>query len=111
MIHKYTWEREGGVERSMIDLILVEELMRKRLIDVTVRRGVAGGISDHFLVECKMKQCVRKKYVNRGGCIKEIVKLSEFEKQEIRDIFGLLIGVEWLNIKDVRLLSVEDEWE
>ena len=41
----------------MIDLILVEELMKKRLIDMTVRRGVAGGISDHFLVEWKVKQC------------------------------------------------------
>ena len=41
----------------MIDLILVEELMKKRSIDVTVRRGVIGGISYHFLVECKEKQC------------------------------------------------------
>ena len=45
------------IERSMIDLILVEEVMRKRLIDVTVRRGVAGGIGDHFLVESKVKRC------------------------------------------------------
>ena len=45
----------------MIDLIFVEDLMRKRLIDVTVRRGVAGGISDHFLVECKVKRCASKK--------------------------------------------------
>ena len=35
-------------------------------IDVTVERGVAGGISDHFLVECKVKRFVRKKYVNWG---------------------------------------------
>ena len=75
LVHKYTWEREGGVETSMADLILVEELMRKRLIDVTVRRRVAGGISDHFLFECKVKLCARKKYINRGGCIKEIVKM------------------------------------
>ena len=111
LIHKYTWEREGGVERSMIDLILVEEVMRKRLIDVTVRRGVAGGISDHFLVESKVKRCARKKYVNRGGCITEIVKVSEFEKQEIRDAYRSMIEVEWLNVKDTRMLSVEDEWE
>ena len=57
LMHKYTYEREGGVERSMIDLILIEKLMWKRLIDVTVRRGVAGGRSDNFLVECKVKQC------------------------------------------------------
>ena len=38
--------------------------MRKRLLDVTVRRGVAVGISDHFFVECKVKHCVPKKYVN-----------------------------------------------
>ena len=93
----------------MIDLILVEELMRERLIDVTVRRGVAGGRSYHFLVECKVKQCARKKYVNRGRCIKEIVKEGEFEKQEIRDAYRSLTEVEWLTVKDARFQSVEDE--
>ena len=85
LIHKYTWEREGDVKRSMINFISVEELMRRRLIDVTPSRGVAGGISDHFLVECKVKRCARKEYVNRDRCIKEIVKLGEFEQKEIRD--------------------------
>ena len=60
----------------MIDLVLVEELRRKRLIDVTMRRGLAGGVSDHFLVECKGKRCARKKNVNRDGCINEIVKAN-----------------------------------
>ena len=76
-----------------------------------MRRGVAGGISDHFLVESKVKRCARKKYVNRGGCITEIVKVSEFEKQEIRDAYRSMIEGEWLNVKDTRMLSVEDEWE
>ena len=93
----------------MVDLILIEEWMRKRLIDVSVRRGVARGISDHFLVECKMKRCARKKYVIRNGCIKVTVKLSKFEKQEIRDAYRSLIEVEWLSAKDGRLVSVEDE--
>ena len=52
-----------------------------------------------------------KKYVNRGGCIKEIVKVREYEKQEIRDTYRSLIEVEWFNVKDARLLNVEDEWE
>ena len=95
----------------MIDLILIEESMKNRLIDVTVRRGVAGGISDHFLVECKVKRCARKKYVNRGECAREIVKVSEFEKKEVRDAFRMLIEVEWLRVKDTRLLGVTDEWE
>ena len=82
LIHKYTWVREGGVERSMIDLILIEELMRKILIDVAVRRGLAGGKSDHFLVECKVQQYVGKKYVDRGRCITEIVRVSELEKRD-----------------------------
>ena len=83
----------------MIDLILVEELMRKRLIHATVRKGVERGISDQFLVQCKVKWCARKKYVNRGGCIREIVKVRELRKREIRDTFRSLIEVELLNVK------------
>ena len=64
LIHNYTWEREDDVERNMIDLIFVEELMRKRLMEVTVRRGVAGRISDHFVAECKVKWM----------CLKEVCK-------------------------------------
>ena len=41
--------------------------------------------------------------------VKEIVKLSEFEKQEIRDAYRSLIDVEWLNIKDVRLISIQGD--
>ena len=58
LIHSYSWERKGSVYRSMIDLTFVEKLMRKRLIDVTERRGVVGGIRDHFSVEWKVNQCI-----------------------------------------------------
>ena len=45
------------------------------------------------------------------GCITEIVKVSKLEKQENRDTYRLSIEVEWLNVKDARLLNVNDEWE
>ena len=54
MMHKYKWEREGSVETSMIDHILIKEIMKKRLIDVIVRIGVAGGISE---VGCSKEEC------------------------------------------------------
>ena len=44
-------------------------------------------------------------FVNRGGCVKEIMKLSKFEKQEIRDTYRSLIEVERLNVKDARLIK------
>ena len=84
--------------------------MRERLIDVTVRRGVAGGISDNFLAECNVKRCARKKK-EKGRCITEIVKVSEFEKQKIRDAYRLLIAVEWFSVKDAMLLSAEEKFK
>ena len=111
LIHKYTWEREGGDERSMIDLILVEKKMKNKLLDVTVRRGLTGGISDHFLVESKLNVGVCKKYVRRNECVKEVVKVSEFDKKEARDLYKALIEAEWNSVKDTRCIGVEGEWE
>ena len=40
-----------------------------------------------------------------------VVKVSEFEKAEVRAAFERLIVSEWERVKDSRLLSVEEEWE
>ena len=38
-----------------MDYVIVEKSVLVRLVDVHVPRGVGGGVSDHFLVEVKMK--------------------------------------------------------
>ena len=39
--NKYTWERENGNDRSLLDYILVQSKWKRSLIDVMVHRGVA----------------------------------------------------------------------
>ena len=109
LFQKYTREVEDGLERSLIDYVLLDERSKGSLEDVNVSRGAAGGMSDHYLVEAKLRM--------RGGFRRDrvevvnqkFVKVSEFEKVEVREAFERLIVSEWERVKDSRLLSVEEE--
>ena len=52
-MYKYTWLRmaEGRVgDGALMDYMLLQKRMLRRLLDVKVWRGKGGGISDHFYV-------------------------------------------------------------
>ena len=52
-----------------------------KLRDVHVFRGVAAGMSDHFLVEAKV--VVAKEWGSRVvGCRREVVKVEEVKKKK-----------------------------
>ena len=42
------------IERALMDYVLITKRMVGRLKDVHVFRGVAAGMSDHFLVKAKV---------------------------------------------------------
>ena len=57
-IHKYTWVRMAHgamVERALMDFVLISRRVVKRLLDVRVLRGEGGGVSDHLLVEGRLR--------------------------------------------------------
>ena len=57
-VYKYTWLRisEGRlVDRALMDYVLLPKRMLGRLLDVKVWRREGGGMSDHFLVEARLK--------------------------------------------------------
>jgi hypothetical protein len=57
-VHKYTRvgkSRDGTEVKSMIDLVLVKKDMLKYVMDVKSVRGLRMGISDHYIVLCKIK--------------------------------------------------------
>ena len=91
LIAKYTREGENGQERSLIDYVIVDEKSKKLLEDVNVYRGAAKGMSDHYLVEAK----VRMRGFCKGGrervAYKRVVKVSELEKVEVREYFERLL--------------------
>src|SRR5678815_4748263 len=56
-IHKYTRVGVGrdGIEvKSMIDFVLVKKML-KHVLDVKSVRGLGIGLSDHYVVLCKIK--------------------------------------------------------
>ena len=83
-INKYTWIRVANgsvIERALMDYVLITKRMVGRLKDVHVFRGVAAGMSDHFLVEAEV--VVAKEWGNRVvACRREVVKVEELKKTE-----------------------------
>ena len=66
-INKYTWIRVANgrvIERALMDYVLITKRMVGRLKDVHVFRGVASGMSDHFLVEAQV--VAAKEWGNSG---------------------------------------------
>ena len=78
----YTWIRVANgrvIERALMDYVLITKRMVGRLKDVHVFRGVAAGMSDHFLVEARV--VVAKEQENRVvGCKREVVTVEELKK-------------------------------
>ena len=63
-----------------MDYHLITKRMVGRFKDVHVFRGVAAGLSDHFLVEAKV--VLAKEWGNRVvGCTREVVKVEELKKK------------------------------
>ena len=108
LIHKYTREGENGQERSLIDYVLVDERSKRLLEDINVYRGAAGGMSDHYLVEAKVKMRGGFKRGRGEAVSKRVIKVSEFEKSEVREAFKRLIMNEWERVKNTRVLRVEE---
>ena len=71
-IGKYTWVRmEGGsvVDRAVMDYIIIRKM--------SVRRGAAGGMSDHFLVEGRLRLKARWVTNGRSREARTTVKVQE----------------------------------
>ena len=113
MIHKITgMSRIGGERRdkALMDYVLISSKDKERLLDVKVLRGVHGGMSDHFLVEGKLK--VRYKWEKRreGGSGREMIKLSEFAKEEKVLEFQGKLEEKWEGVRGSGWRGVEEEW-
>ena len=52
MNHVGEWNKE---ERTFVDIVLLSKLFMDRLKDADILRGTREGMSDHYLVEVKVK--------------------------------------------------------
>ena len=106
-INKYTWIRMANgrvIERALMDYVLITKRMVGRLKDVHVFRGVAAGMSDHFLVEAK-------EWRNRVvGCRKEVVKVEELKKPEKKQEYQNKLKEAYDRMKEGEAGELEEEW-
>ena len=109
LINKYTWSRENGNERSMLDHVLVQNKWRAELLDVTARRGITAGMTDHCLLEVKVRMKGFWKNVKREG-VKEVIRSSELSKLVVREEYRKLIEREWQKLRDKEVVGADVEW-
>ena len=93
-----------------MDYVIVRKRSLGRLQDVHVYRGEAGGISDHFLVEARLRVGGGEGRGRTRGTVREVVRVSELEKSEKAEEFREKIKVEWEGVKVRRNGGVEEEW-
>ena len=122
-MHKYTRvgvDRDGLEVKSLIDLVLVKKEMQKYVLDVKAVRGLGMGISDHYIVLCKIRLVgtwMEKKEIRKGvGRIKS-EKLNEqgCKEKYVRTLVNKSVECEqdgteqiWSQMKDA-LVSSEKE--
>ena len=105
--------QSGGevVDWALMDYVLISSKDKERLIDVNVLRGIHAGMSDHFLVEGKLKVKYRWERRKVGGGGREMIKFSELAKEEkVREYQGKL-EEKWEGVRGSEWRGVEEEWE
>ena len=93
-----------------MDYVLISSKWKERLIDVNVLRGVHGGISDHFLVEGRLKVMYRWNKRREGGGERELIKLSELGKSEKVLEYQAKVNEKWEGVRVNEWRGVEEEW-
>ena len=60
-----------------MDCVLLPKRMLGILLDVKVWRGEGGGMSEHFLVEARLKLVGGRRSAGRMGRVRNVLKVSE----------------------------------
>ena len=79
-VYKCTWLRmaEGRVvDKALMDYVLLPRKMLGRLLDVKVWRREGGGLSDHFLVEARLKLVGGWRSAGRMEGVRNVLQVSE----------------------------------
>ncbi len=88
IIHWYTWRRreDGGEEKSLIDYIVVDERLRKDVVDAKVVRGALEG-SDHYTVMVKIMLRDKWEFCRKIGKEKrsKVLAKERLGKEEVRE--------------------------
>ncbi|XP_050684118.1 craniofacial development protein 2-like [Leptidea sinapis] len=92
MIHMYTWQKKEGnvVLRSMIDLVIVDERMKIKVVDTRAYRG-PDVATDHYLVISRISGLFKRWRHRSKGSITELERikqrLSRLKDQRVKEMY------------------------
>ena len=81
-----------------------------RVLDVNVFRGESSDISDHYLVEGKLRVVGRWRKQRRSGG-REVLKVSALNVREKEREYQERLRVSWDARKERPVEAVEEEWK
>ena len=111
-IHNYTWVKMAHgavVERAMMDFVLISRIVVERLLDVRVFIGEGEGMSDHLLMEGRLRVEARWKGNKRVGAGREVLKASELNVESKAEEFHHALREKYDSVRGQGLGSVEEE--
>lgn len=88
-IHRYTWKHPNGVDRAMIDYILVRQRWRSSVADTRVFRG-AEFDTDHLLVVSELQ--LRLKVRKVGDKIPARLDIPKLASEEVRLRYSVAVS-------------------
>uniref|UniRef100_A0A8C8DHP6 ribonuclease H n=1 Tax=Oryzias sinensis TaxID=183150 RepID=A0A8C8DHP6_9TELE len=113
-IHKYTWVRQSGgrvIDKALMDYVVVSKVACSRLLDVSVRRGESGGMSDHYLVEGRLRVGMPWVRSRKSGEARKVLRVSVLKNREKMCEYQRELGGKWNMVKEQMVVGVEEEWQ
>ena len=102
--------RKGG-RQGTNGLCVVTKTMLGRLLDVKVRRGEGGGLSDHFLVEARLKLLGGWRCTGRMEGVRNVLKVSKLNHNVKERAYQESLRGKYEVWRGGEVESVEKEWE
>ena len=100
-----------GLDKALIDFVLLPRRMLERLLNVKVWRGEEGGLSDHFLVEAWLILLGGWRSAGRMGGVRNVLKVSELNHSVKESAYQENLREKYEVWRGGEVESVEKEWE
>lgn len=107
-LHKYTWYRDSLSQRSLIDFIMVSSDLKRRVMDVRVKRGAELSGADHHLVVASLRYSGREPARRRGQTVTR-VRWEALQDRAVQDRMASQVAEQYIALPGVEA-DVETEW-
>lgn len=108
-VHKYTWENSARGQRSILDLVMIDQASRSLIMDVRVRRG-AVAYTDHYLVVARMEvPCKKRAFVRKSSAAVDRIDHARLCDPGVSSAYNALIAEKFVTLPE-SCSAVETEW-